>query len=136
MMEDYSFKVKQFLLDMGLTIEKEDSSEELFIVSDPENGIQNLVIDCEYPVLIIEQLIAKLPEAAKNNPNTLKSFLQMNRKLVHGAFSLDDTGEHIIFRDTLQLKNLDLNELEGSINALSLGLAEHGEHIIAAVEAH
>ena len=134
-MEDYRFKVKQFLLEMGLTIEKEDPSEELFVVSDPDNGINKLVIDCEYPVLIIEQLIAKLPEPAKNNPVTLKSFLQMNRKLVHGAFSLDDTGEHIIFRDTLQLTNLDLNELEGSINSLSLGLAEHGEQIIAAVEA-
>ena len=134
-MEDYKFKVKQFLLEMGLTIETEDPEEELFVVSDPENGIQHLVIDCEYPVLIIEQLIAKLPEGVQDNPETLKSFLQMNRKLVHGDFSLDDSGEHIIFRDTLQLANLDLNELEGSINALSLGLAEHGEHIIAAVEA-
>lgn len=135
-MDDYKFKVKQFLLEMGLTIESEDQSEELFIVSDLENGIQNLVIDCEYPVLIIEQLIAKLPAANQNNPKTLKSFLQMNRKLVHGAFGLDEAGEHIVFRDTLQLANLDLNELEGSINALSLGLAEHGESIIAAVEAH
>ena len=135
-MEDYKFKVKQFLLEMGLTIESEDQEEELFVVSDPENGIQNLVVDCEYPVLIIEQLIAKLPKAQQGNAETLKSFLQMNRKLVHGAFSLDDSGEHIIFRDTLQLANLDLNELEGSINALSLGLAEHGERIIAAVEAH
>lgn len=122
--------VKNLILELGLTINHEDVDESLFVVSDPDNGIHNLMIDCEYPILILEQLILQLSEKAQNNPEVLKHFLQINRKLVHGAFAINDAGDKIIFRDTLQMENLDLNELEGSINALSLGLAEHGEGIL------
>ena len=59
-----------------------------------------------------------------------KRLLQMNRSLVHGAFVLDEEGKYLSFRDTLQLENLDLNELEGSIQALSLALAENGAEIL------
>ena len=55
----------------------------------------------------------------------------MNNTLVHGAFALDETGRRIFYRDTLQLANLDLNELEGSIRALSLALAENGAELLA-----
>jgi hypothetical protein len=60
-----------------------------------------------------------------------KRLLQMNRTLVHGAFALDEEGKRVIFRDTLQLENLDKNELEGSINALSIALAEYAGELIA-----
>ena len=43
---------------------------------------------------------------------------------------LDETAGRIFFRDTLQLANLDLNELEGSIRALSLALAEYGSELL------
>jgi hypothetical protein len=56
--------------------------------------------------------------------------LQKNRDIVHGAFVLDESGEKVIFRDTLQIENIDLNELEGSINSLSLLLSEYSENII------
>ena len=54
----------------------------------------------------------------------------MNRSLVHGAFVLDDAAKYVFFRDTLQLENLDLNELEGTIQALSLALAENGAELL------
>ena len=43
---------------------------------------------------------------------------------------VDETGQKVIFRDSLQLENLDLNELEGSINSLSLLLSEYSEQIL------
>jgi hypothetical protein len=54
----------------------------------------------------------------------------MNRSLVHGAFVLDEEEKYVFFRDTLQLTNLDLNELEGTIQALSLALAENGAELL------
>jgi hypothetical protein len=76
----------------------------------------------------MEQFIFKV-----NNENNsiFKELLQKNRDIVHGAFVLDESGEKVIFRDTLQLENLDRNELEGSINSLSLLLSEYSENIIA-----
>ena len=35
----------------------EEASEELVVVEDEENGIKNLVIDCEAPILVLEQII-------------------------------------------------------------------------------
>jgi len=119
--------VKQYLLDLEFPIIEEDTAEELVIIDDEENGVKNMVIDCEEPILVIEQVIMNVPE---NPKNLFKRLLQMNRELVHGAFVLDDAAEMIIFRDTLQLENLDCNELEASIHALSLALSEYGSELL------
>jgi len=121
-------RVKGYLLDLDLKIVSENEAEELVVVDDEDNGIKQLVIDCEPPIIILEQLIGEVPA----EPGDLfKRLLQMNNTLVHGAFVLDDeTGGRIFFRDTLQLANLDLNELEGSIRALSLALAEYGSELL------
>ncbi len=120
--------VKGYLLDIDLKIVSEDEAEELVIVEDEENGIRNLIIDCEPPIIILEQLIMNVPEDAGD---FFKRLLQMNRTMVHGAFVLDnEEGSRVLFRDTLQLENLDCNELEGSIRALELALAENGAELL------
>lgn len=120
--------IKSYLTDMDLKIIDEDADEELVVVEDEENGISHLVIDCEDPIVILEQLI--MPAPSGDNAALYKRLLQMNRTLVHGAFVLDEDAKSIIFRDTLQLENLDMNELEGSIQALSLALAENGGELL------
>ena len=120
-------KVKNYLLDLDLRIIDENEAEELVVVEDDESGIHNLIVDCEPPILVLEQLIMETP---KEPGDFFKRLLQMNRALIHGAFVLDEDGKYMFFRDTLQLENLDLNELEGSISALSLALAENGAEIL------
>lgn len=125
--------VKSYLHEIGLPIVGEEPGEEIVIVDDDENGIKNLIIDCEDPIVIMEQVIMKVPSSPIQD--LFKRLLQMNRQLVHGAFVLDDAGETIIFRDTLQLENLDRNELEASIQALSLALAEFSGELLGYVNA-
>ena len=121
-------QVKDYVLELGLVIDQEIPEEEIVIVNDQDRGIQNLVIDCEDDVLVLEQLIME------SRPNTsaevYKRILQMNRGLVYGAFVLNEDGSSLIYRNTLALQNLDLNELESTINALSLGLAENGAELL------
>ena len=120
-------KVKGYVLELGFRIDEEDSSEEIVIINDEERGIHRLVIDCEDTVLVVEQLIMKLEPAT----TVYRRILQMNRELVFGAFVLNEDGDSLLYRNTLALGNLDLNELESTINALSLGLAENGEELLA-----
>ncbi len=120
-------KVKDYLDELELSISSEDEAEELVVIDDEEKGIKNLIIDCEDPVLVLEQVIMDVPQ---NTEGFYKRLLQMNRTLVHGAFVLDEDGKKVIFRDTLQLENLDKNELEGSITALSIALAEYAGELI------
>lgn len=126
--------VKQMINEMDMLIVSEDAGEEIIVVEDEGNGIKNLIIDCEEPIVVLEQVIMKVPATkGAENAELFKRLLQINRNLVHGAFVLDENSEFIIFRDTLQLENLDRNELEGSIHALSLGLSEYGAELLAFV---
>jgi len=128
-MSDFE-QVKDFILDMGFAISHEEPQEELVVIDDDERGIKNLVIDCESPILILEQVIIPMPQESSD---FCKRILQINRTLVHGAFVLDEEGTTLLFRDTLQLENLDRNELEGSIDALSLALAEYASELVSFV---
>jgi Putative bacterial sensory transduction regulator len=119
--------VKQYLLDLNLSIVDEDPGEGIVVVEDEERGVKNLVVDCEEPILIFEQMIMPVPS---NPGNMYQRLLQMNRNVVHGAFALDEDGQMVLYRDTLQLANLDANEVEGTIEALSLALAEFGDELI------
>lgn len=120
-------KVKEYLLDLDYRIVTEDEADTLFIVEKEDAGIVNLIIDCDEPLLIIEQHLFDLKNT---NTDVFKQLLQKNREIVHGAFVIDETGTKVIFRDTLQIENLDANELEASINSLELLLSEYATQII------
>jgi hypothetical protein len=119
--------IKNYLIELNYNITHEDEDEGVLIIQDHDKGINNLILGIASPILIIEQYIFKI-----SNPNkaVFQQLLQKNRDIVHGAFVLDESGEKVIFRDTLQIENIDLNELEGSINSLSLLLSEYSENII------
>lgn len=128
MADPHFSKVKEFVTDLDYYIHSEDPDEGLLIISDEDNGIQNLVLDCEDPILIIEQFLFELKEPSVKN---LTHLLQKNREIIHGALVLDDSGRKVIFRDTLQLENLDLNEVEGTLNALALLMTEFFDELLA-----
>jgi len=120
--------VKSYVHDLNMVIVHEDEAQDLLIVEDAERGINNLVIDCEEPILIFEQVIMDVPA---HPGNMFYRLLQMNRTLVHGSFALTEDGKRLVFRDTLRLEHLDLNEIQGTIEALSLAMAEHAAELIA-----
>lgn len=126
-MSEYFNKVKDYLMDLEYHIVSEDSGEELVVIEKEEDGISNVIIDCEDSIVIIEGLLFEMKTGSED---IFKSLLIKNRELVHGAFTLDETGKKVIFRDTLQLENLDLNELEASLNSLKLALSEYSEELI------
>lgn len=126
-MENKFELVKSYLYDMNVEIVSEDKEEGLVVVDDEENGVKNLIIDCEDPILVLEQVIMKVKT---ESTSFFKRLLQMNREMVHGAFVLNEAGDTVLFRDTLQLENLDRNELEGSIHSLGLALSEYSNELL------
>ena len=126
-MSEYFNKVKDYLMDLEYRIVTEDAAEELVVIEKEEDGISNVVIDCEDSIVIIEGLLFEMKTGSEE---IFKSLLMKNREVVHGAFTLDETGKKVIYRDTLQLENLDLNELEASLNSLKLLLSEYSSELI------
>lgn len=126
-MNDHFEKVQGYLLDLDFNILQENEEDGVFWVDNEDAGIHNLVIGCLDPILVMEQFLFEIKEDTKE---MYKKLLIKNRDIIHGAFVLDETGKKVIFRDTLQLENLDQNELEGSLNSLSLLLSEYSEELI------
>ena len=127
-MSEFLGAVKAHLQDLDLDIQDEDVEEELVVVSDEERGINNLIVDCEDPILILEQAIMPIPSDPKD---LYERLLEMNRTLIHGAFALDKETGTLLFRATLRLDTLDRAEIEGTINALGLALAENAGELLS-----
>ncbi|MFC4738470.1 molecular chaperone Tir [Flavobacterium ponti] len=120
--------VKNWLLELEFNIQLENEEHQSFIIEKENEGIKNMMIVIAPQILIIEQFLFR----CKNNQQEVhKQLLIKNRDIVHGAFVLDESGEKVIFRDTLQTENLDQNELIATINSLSLLISEYSTEMIS-----
>ena len=126
-MENSFLKVKDYIVQLGYSISSENESEGLMIINKESEGISNMFVFCADPILILEQFIF---EIKSDDANVYKELLIKNQDIIHGAFTLSEDGKKVIFRDTLQIENLDLNELEGSLNSLALLLSEYSSKIL------
>lgn len=126
-MLNYFEKVKGYLQEMGHDVTHEDAGEGILIITNQGKGLVNTMLDCEGEILVIEQHIIDM---SATETSAFKRLLQINREVVHGAFVLNEDASKLLFRDTLQLSNLDPNELEGSLNALTIALVENTDELL------
>lgn len=126
-MNNYFQKVRDYLLELGYSITLTNEEDGVIVADNEINGIKNLVLGVADPILIVEQFIFELNT---NDPSIFMKLLQKNRDVIHGAFVLDETGKKVLFRNTHELENLDLNEIEATLNSLSLLLGEYSRELI------
>jgi hypothetical protein len=126
-MSNYFANIKSYLSELELPITLENEAEGIIIINKESEGFKNLILGVLDPILIIEQFLIEIPNVSSD---ILQQILIKNRDIVHGAFVLDENGKKLIFRNTHQLRNLDLNELESTLNSLSLLLSEYSEKLI------
>ena len=120
-------KVKGYLNELKYSIIEENEADGMFVIDNEDEGVKNMIIVVDDPILIMQQLIFKVKN---DDVNMYKALLQKNQDILHGAFVLNEAGDSVLFRDTLQVENLDLNELSGSLNSLSLLMGEYANEII------
>ncbi|MGS0528092.1 molecular chaperone Tir [Zobellia nedashkovskayae] len=115
---------RDYLLQLNFNIVKENRADGILVVEKEDFGIKNLILGVSPPILIMEQFIFSVHNQSEK---IFKNLLQKNRDIIHGAFVLDETANRVIFRDTLQIENMDLNEFEASLNSLSLLMSEYSD---------
>lgn len=114
--------IEAFLLETGLPYEP--LNDGLWLVHDEAEGIENIVIHHDPPFLTFRVKVMPLP--SKRREELFEQLLILNRTdMVHGAYAIEDNAVVII--DTIQSPNLDLNELQGSIDAIILAVSQHFE---------
>lgn len=120
-------KIKNWLLELEYNITFESYQNQVFMIENETDGIKNMLVVIAPQILIVEQFLFN---CKNNQQNVFRDLLIKNRDIVHGAFVLDEKGEKVIFRNTLQTENLDKNEFVSTLNSLSLLLSEYSSEII------
>ena len=123
----YFKKIESFISKLGYSVSYQNEKDGIFCIENEADGIKNLIIGVAPPIIILEQYIFTLKNDDKD---VFKLLLKKNRDIIHGAFVLDEEGKKVIFRYTMQIENLDMNEFEGALNSLGLLLSEYYEQII------
>jgi len=123
----YFKKIESYISTLGYSVSYQSKEKGIFLIESEDDGIKNLIVGVAPPILIMEQFLFELKSDDKD---IYKALLMKNRDIIHGAFVLDEAGTKVIFRYTLQIENLDINEFEGALNSLGLLLSEYYEQII------
>lgn|SRR5690242_12742278 len=119
--------IEQFATRLQCRIVYKNEQNGILKIDNEPDGIHNLIIGIAPPILIMEQFLFSF---RADNLEMFKQLLQKNRDTIHGAFVINEEGNKVLFRYTMQLENINFNEFEGAINSLGLLLSEYSQQII------
>jgi hypothetical protein len=113
-------KLESYLVKLELTFQ--EAGKGTWVVREPEKGLANLFVMMADPLVVLRLTVMEIP---KNGRERLyEELLHLNATdMVHGAYALD--GKHVIIVDTLEGDTLDVEELQASIEAISLAVVQH-----------
>ena len=117
--------IESFLYELPYPFENHGPG--LWVLHDEIDNIDNIVVHHDAPLLTIRVKVMDLP--AKGSREALYGeLLRLNAsELVHGAYGIEEGA--VVITDTIQSPNLDLNEIQGSIDSVVMALTSHYEHL-------
>ncbi len=105
---------------------EEVGDDGMWLIRDSSLG-ENIAIQTADSLLLFRVKVLELREV-KNREALYEELLRLNASdLVHGAYGISDAA--VVLTCTLQLENLDYNELQGVLDDFSLALANHYEQL-------
>lgn len=116
--------IETYLIDAGYPFERLKSSG-MWRISDDADNVDNIIAVITGNVLTCQVKLFELP--AQVPANLFRRMLEMNATdMVHGSFAI--SGDDVLLIDSLELGNLDRNELQATIEGLAMGVElAHGE---------
>ena len=105
---------------------EEVGEDGMWLVHDSSLG-ENIAIQAAGPLLLFRVKVLELREV-DDKAALYEELLTLNTSdLVHGAYGISDGA--VVLTCTLQIENLDYNELQGVLDDFSLALANHYEKL-------
>ncbi len=115
--------IETYMARLGLSYETLE--EGLWVVNDEDGQI---VIRHDAPLVVFRAKLLPVPENGR--VELFRRLLELNAtEMITAAYGLE--GDAIVAMASLQSENLDFNEFEGAIDALSLAMTEHRDEIAA-----
>jgi len=114
-------KIEGFLVRLSLSYEK--LGDNSWLINDDEKGLKNVVIITADPLVIVRVKVMEIPDNS-GKCDIFETLLRLNASdIIHGAYALEENS--IIMIDTLEGETMDLEELQASLDAFGLALAQH-----------
>jgi hypothetical protein len=100
--------------------------EGMWLVRDSSLG-ENIAIQAAGPLLLFRVKVLELREVG-DKTTLFEELLRLNASdLVHGSYGISD--DAVVLTCTLEIENLDYNELQAVLDDFSLALANHYEKL-------
>jgi hypothetical protein len=107
--------IEHYLIEMGLP--HESLEDRMWVIQD----VANIVVTLEPPLVAFRAKLMDVPTA--NREALFRLLLELNAThMIHGAYGLEE--DSVVLIDTLQCENLDYNEFQASVDALSLAITQ------------
>lgn len=115
--------VESFLLRIGQDFE--EIGQGMWMLRSGNDGAR-LVVHCSPPLVLLRVKVMEVPGDERVCTGLYRRLLELNASdLVHGAYGIEE-GD-VILSESLELENLDFNELQASIDSMQMALASHLE---------
>jgi hypothetical protein len=113
--------IEGYLIKMGVSYE--EIGKRTWMLHDENDQLDNLVVTLNDPVVLFHVKLMDIPPDC-DRLKLYETLLQLNTTdMVHGAYGLE--GNAVVATDTLQAENLDFNEFQASVDAISLAIQSH-----------
>ena len=112
--------IEIYLDDCGFPFEQ--VSDGVWKVESTDNNVDNIIMSYEDPILLLRVNLMKVPEAGREA--FYERLLTLNAtEIPHGAFGIEN--DIVVVIDTLQVENLDRNELQASLDSIGFTVAQY-----------
>jgi Putative bacterial sensory transduction regulator len=102
----------------------DEIKEGTWVIHDHDDNIDNIVVSFNGPIVVFRVKVMDAPANKEKRAELCEKLLQLNATdMVAGAYGLE--GNAVVWTDTLQSENLDYNEFQASVDALSLSISQH-----------
>ncbi|HET6452258.1 MAG TPA: YbjN domain-containing protein [Spirochaetia bacterium] len=113
-------KVEGYLVKLGLSFH--EAAPGTWVVTHSEVGLEALIVQLADSVVVLRAPVMEVPVSGREK--LFQELLRLNASdMIHGAYAVD--GSSVIIIDTLEAETMDLEELQASIDAIGLALAQH-----------
>lgn len=101
-------------------------SDGMWRVESPDNNVNNIILSYEEPILLMRVKLMEVPKVDREG--FYEKLLQLNaHEISHGAFGID--GNVVVLIDTLEVENLDRNELRASIDSIGFAVKQYYQEL-------
>jgi hypothetical protein len=113
-------KIEGYLIKLSMTYE--EVGDNIWLITDEEKGLGHVVVFSEESLLTVRAKIMEVPD--DNLQQFYEQLLTLNATdMVHGAYALENN--NVVIIDTLELETMDIEELQASLDAIGLAVAQH-----------